>query len=607
MRMPDLEDGMSSAPWSLLCLLTLIQAGPDLAAQDFTRITEGPMVNDDRYSEGSSWGDINNDSYLDLFIPHAYSDRSNLLFVNNGDGTFSQVTTGPVVTDMSTSSGCSFGDFDNDGDLDIFVQNWNGMSSHLYLNQGTGTFTKVTSGQIVSDGGWSFNSSVVDYDNDGNLDIYVDNGTFTSFVEDNFLYHGNGDGTFEKVTTGVLVNDEEHCLSSSWCDYDNDGDQDLYTANSDPFNGIAICDFLYRNDGGGNFTRLTAGPVVSDTSISIGGSWGDYDNDGDFDLFVANWYGEDNHLYTNQGDGTFISVTAGQIVSDGGNSVSGAWGDYDNDGDLDLYVTNDWNENNYLYRNNGDGSFTRILSGDIVSDGGRSNGATWVDYDNDGWIDMYVPNGQNPAQSNFLYRNNGVSGNHWADIRCVGGPSNASAIGTRVRARAVIGAEAVWQVREVSGHQGFNAQESFNVEFGLGGATSIDSLVFQWPSGTVDIYTDVDADLFYEAVEGEGLSIVQTSVEEDPGIAPPELGISGILPNPFSSSCSIQWQLDRPSRVLLRLYDLSGKLVVEVSDAEYGAGPHSSEFNASGLSSGVYLVSLSAGGETVTGKCVVVR
>ena len=141
-------------------LIWLLLIAVQLHAQDFTRISEGPLVNDDRYSEGSAWGDINNDNLLDVFVPDAFTDRSNLLFLNNGDGTFTQLIDSPVVTDTSTSSGCSFGDFDNDGNLDLFVQNWNGLSSHLYMNNGNGTFTKVTSGQIVNDAGWSFNSSI---------------------------------------------------------------------------------------------------------------------------------------------------------------------------------------------------------------------------------------------------------------------------------------------------------------------------------------------------------------------------------------------------------------------------------------------------------------
>ena len=582
-------------PLLSLLLVLALRAG----AQDFTRITEGPIVNDDRYSEGSSWGDINNDNLLDAFVPDAFVERSNLLFLNNGDGTFTQVTEGPVVEDIGRSSGGSFGDFDNDGDLDLFVPNWEEISSHLYLNNGDGTYTKVTSGDIVNDGGWSFNSSVVDYDSDGDLDIYVDNGTFASFAESNFLYQGNGDGTFTKITEGEPVTDEEHSLSSSWCDFDNDGDQDLFTANSRPFQGVPLANFLYLNNGDGTFTKVTSGIVVTDVRTSIGGSWADYDNDGDFDLFVANWDGENNQLYRNDGDGTFSRVTSGQIVNDGGSSVSGAWGDYDNDGHLDLFVANDWNENNFLYHNDGDGTFTRITVGEIVGNGGRSNGATWADYNNDGYIDMFVPNGQSPPQSNFLYMNNGLSGNSWVNIRFVGTVSNASAIGTRVMAGAVLVDTLVWQHRELSGHQGFNAQESFNVELGLGSATVLDSLVVEWPSGLVETYTGLDVDEFYLAIEGEGISVI-TSVEEDGGIPQAGAALLRAFPNPFGESATLVFEVAEPGQADLRVYDLSGHLVEVLFEEVATPGPVSCCFDGSDLPTGVYVARLRAGIESAT-------
>ena len=585
-------------------------------AQDFTRITEGPLVSDDRYSEGCAWSDINNDNLLDAFVPDAFAARSNLLFINNGDGTFTQVTEGPVVSDTSTSSGGSFGDFDNDGWPDLFVQNWNGLDSHLYMNGGDGTFIKVTEGEIVSDGGWSFNSSVVDYDGDGSLDVYVGNGTFTSFVESNFLYRGNGDGTFERITEGAPVTDAEHSLGSSWCDFDNDGDQDLFTANSRPFAGVPLQNFLYRNEGDGTFTRVTEGIVVSDVNLSIGGSWGDYDNDGDFDLFVANWDGENNQLYRNDGDGTFSRVTSGGIVSDGGSSVSGAWGDYDNDGNLDLYVTNDWNEDNFLYHGNGDGTFTRITQGDIVGNGGRSNGATWIDYDNDGWLDMFVPNGQDPPQSNFLYRNNGLSGNCWINVRFVGTASNRSAIGTRVEAGALIGGQYSWQYRELSGHQGFNAQESFNVELGLRDAEMLDSLVVRWPSGIVEAYTAIDANSFYLVEEGEGISVITSVEDEESGASNREPPMLRAFPNPFGSSTEIRFSATPSSGVgthaRLSIFDCCGRRIRVLQDGYFGSGDHAVSWDGMDrfgepVPAGVYVCVLKVGKRSTCCRMVVLR
>jgi len=579
---------------SILTIVILFVSG-NLFAQMFIKITGGLIVNDDRYSEGSSWGDVNNDNYLDLFVPDAFSDKTNLLFINNSDGSFSTVTTGPIVTDVSTSSGGSFGDFNNDGNLDLFVQNYFGNNNHFYLNQGNAIFSKVTTGIIVSDGGYSFNSSVVDFDNDGNLDIFVDNGAFTNTGENNFLYQGNGDGTFNKIISGEIVNDGEQSVSSGWCDYDDDGDIDLFVANGATFNYTGIDNFLYRNNNDSTFTLINDGIIVNDLGNSTGVSWGDYDNDGDFDLFVANWGGENNFLYQNNGDTTFTKITTGIVVNDGGHSVAGAWGDADNDGDLDLYVTNDYNENNCFYENNGDGTFTKIIVGEFVNDGGRSNGATWSDYNNDGFLDLFVPNGQQPSQSNFLYRNNGISGYNWINIKCVGILSNTSAIGTKLKAKAIIDGQPVWQLNQVSGQTGFNAQNSFNAEFGIADVLVVDSILIIWPTGMVDVYNNIEVNKFYQATEGQGLEeIFLSSVEKEIDILNKYVLFDN-YPNPFNPSTKITYQLPELNFVTLKVYDVLGNEVSTLVNEEKPAGSYEVEFNGKGLTSGIYFYRLRAG------------
>jgi hypothetical protein len=599
-----IKDGFD---YKTFLLIYFILINTNLLAQAFTKITTGLVVNDDRYSEGSSWGDINNDNFLDLFVPDVWDDKTNLLFLNNGDGSFTSLTTGPVVTDTSTSSGGSFGDFNNDGHLDLFVQNYFDRNNHLYLNNGDGTFTKITSGAIVSDGGNSFNSSIADYDNDGNLDVFVDNGAFTNLGENNFLYKGNGDGTFIKITTGDIVNDSEKSLSSGWCDYDNDGDLDLFVANSDPFNGIAINNFLYQNNGDGTFTKLDTGLVVNDGGISVGVSWGDYDNDLDFDLFVANWYNENNFLYQNNGYGTFTKVTSGPIVNDGGHSVGGSWGDYDNDGDLDLYVTNDYNQNNFFYSNNDDGSFTKITTGDLVNDGGRSNGATWADYDNNGYLDLFVPNGASPSQSNCLYRNNGIFNNNWINIKCVGTISNTSAIGARVKAKSTINGTAVWQVREICGQTGFNAQNSFNVEFGLGDGSVVDSLIIKWPSEIVDIYSNIEINKFYEARELQGLNVILSLDNKNNSEIPDKFELFQNYPNPFNPTTTIGFLLPQSEFIILKIYNILGEEVAMLVSERLTAGKYKYEWDAKGLASGVYLYRIQTCNYVESKKMVLLR
>ncbi len=255
------------------------------------------------------------------------------------------------------------------------------------------TFTKVTSGAIVTDGGDSRGATWVDYNADGYDDLFV-----TNWSERNFLYLNGGNGSFTRVTTGPVAQDIDFFAGPAWGDYTNDGYPDLFIAN-------AYTDYLYQNDGAGGFTRITSGPIIGDGfAASVAAAWSDYDVDGDLDLVVTNdnW---NNYLYANNGDGSFTRVTTGPVVTDSGNSRGCAWADYDHDGAPDLFITNVYGQRNFLYHNNGDGGFTRITSAPIGTEVAYSVGGSWGDYNNDGNLDLFV---SNPSlQPNFLYRNNG--------------------------------------------------------------------------------------------------------------------------------------------------------------------------------------------------------
>ncbi|MGH1365794.1 MAG: FG-GAP-like repeat-containing protein [Calditrichia bacterium] len=598
--------------WSTFIFYAILLSSTITNAQMFTRILGDPVVSDNRYSEGSSWGDINNDGLLDVFIPDLFIENRNILFTNNGDGTFTEIVNGPVVTDFARSTGGNFGDIDNDGDLDLFVTNWFSSDNFLYENDGNGAFNRITTGAIVNDGGQSFGSSVIDYDSDGFLDVYVINGAFTNDGADNFLYHNNGDGTFTKITSGAPVNDGQHSNGNSWCDYDSDGDPDLFVANGGAFLVTQVDNVIYQNNGDGTFTEINPETIGIEHSYSSYGNWGDYDNDGDFDLFVTNYFGNNNILYKNNGNGTFSKVTTGVIVNDGGDSVSSTWGDFDNDGDLDLYVTNDFNENNNLYQNNGDGTFTKIISGDPSNDGGRSNGATWADYNNDGLLDLFVPNGQRPVtQSNILYLNTGSTGNNWINLSCVGTTSNRTAIGTEVRAKAVVNGVPLWQLRQISGCTGFNAQNSFNIEVGLGNAAQVDSLIIKWPSGVVDVYTNVDASLFYEAVEGTGLNPIITAIA-DQANTPTTFELQQNYPNPFNPTTRLNIAVATSGDVEVAVYNALGQQITSLQQGFLTPGRYTFEWkgeSASGVPavSGIYFIRMTASSYKKTIKAMLLR
>jgi hypothetical protein len=203
--------------------------------------------------------------------------------------------------------------------------------------------------------------------------------------------------TFTKIDTSVITRDGGYTQGSSWGDFDNDGDEDLFISNGSVTSG-SHQNFLYRNEGGGRFTKITVGDIVNEISANGGGGacWGDYDNDGNLDLFFPVFYGINSRLYRNEGNGSLTKITTGIIVNDNsGDSVGSSWVDIDNDGDLDLFVVNDTGHPNFLYRNEGNGNFSKITEGWIVTEGLSSVCGSWADIDNDGDLDLFVANIEN--------------------------------------------------------------------------------------------------------------------------------------------------------------------------------------------------------------------
>ncbi len=460
---------------SLFLLISLFILLPTqlLFSQIFTQVTTGDIVQNNGNSGGSSWGDYNNDGHIDLFITNYQ--KNNFLYQNNGDGTFLMINHLIVTNDNGKSVSASWGDYDNDGDPDLYVSNMN-QENFLYQNTGDGAFIKITSGAIATDMENSYACSWVDYDLDGFLDMFVSN-----YGQNNSLYHNNGDGTFSKITEGSIVNDGGNSRGCAWSDYDNDGDPDLFVCNANQNN------FLYENNGDGSFTRITDGLLVNDSGDSYSCSWADYNNDGFVDLFVAN-NREANPLYRNNGNGTFTRIFTGPFSRDTGNSYSSSWSDYDNDGNLDLIVAN-WNQVNFFYLNNGDETFTKNTNERLADYGDNHFSCASGDYNNDGAIDVIfaVKYGHN----NKLFLNNGNT-NNWLQLKLAGNTSNTTAIGAKIKIQTTVNNVSAWQQREISGQTGFASQNSLNAAFGLGEATMVDSIIIQWPSGIEQVIADIE-------------------------------------------------------------------------------------------------------------------
>ena len=596
------KEGLGRDPYALtpsLLRTTLINSGtpqdpyvtghigprPNIRAADSLLIQQeiewadashNPVWNYGRGATGCSWGDYDNDGDDDLFV--ANSGQSNRLY-RNDNGFFSDVTTSPL-TDTGYSCGSAWGDYDNDGDLDLYLVNNDGANK-LYRNDG-GSFTDVTTGPL-GDTSSGDGCAWGDYDNDGDIDLYI-----TNYYQANKLLRNDGGGTFTDVSAAPL-NDSGAGGGCAWGDYDNDGDLDLYAANY--YSGA---NKLYRNDGGGTFVDATTSPL-NDTNEGLAVAWGDYDNDGDLDLYLVN-NGQDNKLFRNDGGGAFSDVTSGDLVG-GGYDFGWTWGDYDNDGDLDLYVSTGYCCN-MLLRNDGGGTFTDDTTGPLGDATAYSIGTAFADYDGDGDLDIYVANAGTYDYSS-LFRNLLGYENNWIHVKVAGTSSNRAGIGARVR--IVTGRAS--QIREISGGSGMRSQDSLTAEFGLGSETTVDSLIVSWPSGSTDVVTDLAAN--------QVVTVTETGTSVDAGQS--KLMLSANSPNPFVRETLISYRLPAPAVVSLKVYNVSGQVVRELVGARpEGAGLHEVRWDGrdntgADVASGVYFSRLEAGGEVKSQSMVILR
>ena len=557
----------------LLLTLPAFLTNTNLFGQIFTKITDpaNPIITEQFGSGGGSWIDINNDNLLDLFVPNGnLNSQNNSLFLNTGNGNFIKVSTGNMVEDGGSSIGSTWGDFNNDGFIDCFVTNRNNFGNFLYKGNGDTTFTKIVTGSLITDIANSNSSSWVDADNDGLLDLYIVN-----FFSSDLFYKGDGlpDHTF--TSQAPINSGTGYSIPGAWADYNNDLLPDLFIGNAGAQN-----DFLYTNNGSLVFTET----IINDANTTLGASWADYDNDGDLDLFAANYLNNANILYQNSGSPSYtLTPVAGSNVSTIGNTVGSAWGDVDNDGDLDLFIADD-GSNNKLFLNDGfpNYTFTSAATESAVSDGGNSFGCILGDYNNDGQLDIFVANQMN--QENFLYQNNGNT-NHWVTIKCQGITSNRSGIGAKVFLKATINGNPTWQMQEVAGQTGYNSQNLW-LHFGLGQSTTIDSIIVKWPSGQVDNCVNIEADTIYEAIEGLCL---ETGIRDFENNSDTKFSVS---PNPFSRETKIEYSLAKDENIRISIYNLLGENIKTILNEIQLKGFHETNITSSELNSGIYFLEI---------------
>jgi len=504
---------------------------------------------------GAAWIDYDQDGYDDLLVINEAgsltmtseqvnkSPAHSMLYHNNGNGTFTDVTKIAGINFQGCGMGVAIGDVDNDGYPDIFITAYG--KNVFYHNNGNGTFRDESkkSGLGEMKGFWT-GASFADYDKDGYLDLYVcgyvkynqltkttvlrrgndeeppDINPLSFPPERNLLYHNNKNGTFTEVAFPAGVADPAgKSLSASWCDFNNDGWPDLYVANDVSDN------VLYLNNGDGTFSEESHLAHVADYRGAMGLGVGDWDNNGTMDLFVTHWLAEENGFYTNklntiskssiyrsplQFQDEAEKYGLGQISLD-----YVGWGtsffDYDNDTRLDLFVVNGSTNqqegnpknlipmNNQLFWNEGtEKGFADVtsVSGQALSYKNVGRGAAFGDYDNDGDVDIFIVSN---CGEGMLFRNEGGNKNNWLELKLVGTKSNRSAIGTRIR----IVSDNVSQIREVNNQSSYLSQNSLTQHFGLAKYKKIDTLNIQWPSGLNQQFLNIPVNERIEITEGE--------------------------------------------------------------------------------------------------------
>ncbi len=510
--------------------------------------------------ESIAWGDYDNDGDQDIFLS---TNGQSKLMRNDGNDVFTDVSIAVGLTDSFPTTGCVFGDFDNDGNLDIFLVSVDGINPDLlYRNLGVASnysFQSILGAQsgITDKTTRKRGVSLLDYNRDGLLDIYV-----ASSAND-FLYKNLGNFQFQNVSSSVGINETNIEVGVVPTDINNDGWVDIFTGNRSSAQNL-----LYLNDGTGNFGKTSGSAGINAIGFGMGVISFDYDNDLDMDLYWTTWPHapgttppppfQPNAFYQNQGNLTFLDKTMETGTEDtSGWGISCNVGDIDNDRFEDFFVSNGFDPSStqsILFRNINGTTFqdiTNSVLGNITWD---ARGVAFADYDNDGDQDVILTGG--PGVDTKLWRNDSSNSNNWVTLELegvinsvLGFNSNVNAIGARVE----VTAGGITTVREVSGGAGRGSFNSLPLEFGLGGAASIDNVTVRWPDGKFEDFTSININQINQIKEGEGTLSLGDFSKND---------MFKVFPNPFLN----RFNIDLSGFVSIRkikIYDALGQIIFE--------------------------------------------
>ena len=539
---------------------------------------------DSEYGGGVSFADFNNDGWDD--ITYASEDGAQVYFFKNNNGVFNLVTLNGISNTYKTKQ-VIWIDYDNDGDKDLFATAIEGINQ-FYRNDGDMSFTNISStiGFFQTDL-FTYGASFGDIDNDGDLDVFISNRTNTEENQRNYLYR-NDEGIYIDITqsSGIPIQDEDGNENSqlSFCtiffDYNKDGFQDIYLAN-DKIDNI---NRLYKNLGNGTFEDVS---VASGSGIAVNAmttTLGDYNNDGWFDIYITNTQssqaGNGNVLLMNNADGTFTNVAE----ETGTTFNSFAWGavflDADNDTLLDLYVSGgfDGSIGSFLsaafYHQQNDGTFVIPQNIGFENDTRKSYSNAIGDINNDGKPDIIVCN---DTENNFLWENKTVNENNWLKVKLEGVISNRDGIGNTIE----ISIDGQSQYRYTLAGEGYLSQNSFYEFFGTGTATEIDYIKVTWTAtGITETISNIDVNQAIIIKEGSGI-LSNTDIQTD--------NLFSMYPNP-SNNGIFKLSISDNERVSLQIFDLSGRLVTKKDDLR-----NNDEIDVSHYHKGIYIAKISSG------------
>ncbi|MEO0897588.1 MAG: CRTAC1 family protein [Bacteroidota bacterium] len=438
----------------------------------------------------SSWGDFDNDGCIDLFLVNGNwpdQNAANQLFRNNCDGTFTEVNVSLFEQDIYKSANAAWGDYDHDGFKDLLVGNASGQPINLYHNMGNGQFERVVNPAFEASQGDHF-VYWFDYDGDGWMDAYLANEEGSDK-----LLRNKANGQWQDAFEEVEVPFEYHRVSTrgmALADVDNDGDLDVFLA-SNRKNSLNI------NEGNGKYRLAEDSRVTIDIRGSNTALFEDLDNDGDPDLIVGTDNGARNTMiYENQGDAGFRLLSSSVIFRDRPNSYAICPADYDLDGDIDLFFACSFGtagRANAYYENQGNLEFRFRDLGPITRVNLATAGASTEDFDNDGDVDIYLAHlGEN---INSILFENTTPDRHFLNLHLVDDLDSMTVMGTKVQLKTVIQGESRWQYRTLAPTASYG-QSSQDIIFGLDQSLIIDSLRIIWPDGDSCIFTQLDADQF---------------------------------------------------------------------------------------------------------------